>query len=59
MSKQLELLLIKGAISDLEPEDRQAVYELKDKILEMVKAAGDIGFFALAFVTIELAAEIE
>lgn len=56
--EQEQVLIIKGAISELPPELEEATLELADFIRQNVKKAGDVvGPIALALVAAELSAK--
>lgn len=55
---QQTLLLIKGAMTELPPEDQAAIAVCAESIRELIKAAGDgIGPFALTLVGAEMQVE--
>lgn len=51
------LLMVKGAVSDLTPEQQLKVADVASKLRALIKGAGDEGQVALALVGAELAAE--
>lgn len=55
-SEQAQLLLLKGAITDLPLESQQKVQEAKEKLSAIIKDFGDEGRVALALVGMEIAA---
>lgn len=58
MSKERAgMLILKGMISDMNPEDRQTVDEAVSEIKQVIARHGDLGQFALSYVALELAAE--
>lgn len=55
--EKLQLLLIKGAISDLQPKDREGVEAAAAELRRVVAQYNDHGLLALALVVAELAAK--
>lgn len=53
-AEQQNILIIKGAISDLPPAQQEACNELADHLRRVIKAAGvPVGPYALALVGVE------
>lgn len=52
---KVELLCLKGMISEMPPEDQAKVFEAHKQLEEIVVAAGDFGMLALALVGMEKA----
>lgn len=49
-----ELLMIKGAISELSEDDRKRVENAKEALKELIEQHGDSGLIALTWLTVEL-----
>ena len=56
MSTSAELLMLKGAISELPEERREKIISLREQIKTLVVTHGDDGLIALAIVGAELSA---
>ena len=54
MSASAELLMLKGAISELPEERREKIISLREQIKTLVVTHGDDGLIALAIVGAEL-----
>lgn len=54
---KMELLILKGSISELEAEDQAKVKQAAQEIRDLVAKHGDQGQLGLMLVTLELAAE--
>lgn len=55
--EQTTLLLLKGAISDLGPDEQQKVKECAARLRSIQEEYGELGFLAFGLVGAELAAE--
>ena len=51
---EAELFMIKGILSELEPDSQEKVREVKAQLENILKKSGDEGFVALALVSLEL-----
>ena len=56
---RLQLLLIKGALADLPPEDQQKIQEMAAKLREVLAGDKAHGYVALGLIGAEAAAEEE
>lgn len=54
-AEETQLLILKGAISDLPAEDQAAIKGLAQQIRDLVAGGGDAGEAALALVACEVA----
>lgn len=54
MSTSAQLLMIKGAISELPEDDRKRVENAKEALKELIEQHGDSGLIALTWLTVEL-----
>lgn len=55
-NEQTALLILKGVISDLEPEDQERIREAAARIRQVVAEYDSLGTVALSFVMMETAA---
>ena len=56
MSTPAELLMLKGAISELPEERREKIISLREQIKSLITENGEDGLIAMAFVGAELSA---
>ncbi len=49
-----ELLIVKGVISELPPEELKKVMECRDKYYAVISEYGDLALIALSLVAVEL-----
>lgn len=52
-----ELLLIKGAVSELPEDEQKRVHNAKEALKELIESHGEAGLIALAWLGVELSGD--
>ncbi len=58
-NSKTHLLLLKGAMFDLSPEEQATVRTWADELKAQVAERGELGFVAISLASLELAIEVE